>query len=101
MPDDAEEFLTDLQLADMLRVTPRTLLRWRRDGDGPQFVRAGARRLLYRRSDVLTWIDANTHATLAAETVVSKAARHEVPQTRTIKPPGTMPHAVALNGEPA
>ena len=73
-PDfEAGEFLTDEQLAIMLNVTTRTTLRWRRDGAGPQYVRAGLRRVLYRRTDVLAWAASRTFATLAAETVARSA----------------------------
>jgi predicted DNA-binding transcriptional regulator AlpA len=66
---ESGEFLSDQQLADMLGVTTRTTLRWRRDGAGPSYVRAGLRRVLYRRSDVLAWAAARTFPTLAAESV--------------------------------
>jgi hypothetical protein len=56
-------------LADMLGVTTRTTLRWRRDGGGPRYVRAGLRGVLYRRADVLAWAVARTFPTLAAEAV--------------------------------
>lgn len=65
----AGEFLNDQQLAEMLNVTTRTTLRWRRDGAGPKYVRAGLRRVLYRRADVLAWATSRTFPTLAAETV--------------------------------
>ena len=70
---EAWEFLSDQQLADMLGVTTRTTLRWRRDGAGPKYVRAGLRRVLYRRVDVLAWAASRTFATLAAETVARSA----------------------------
>jgi excisionase family DNA binding protein len=60
-------FLSDQELADLLGVTTRTTLRWRRDGGGPPFVRAGPRRVLYRWADVNAWFAARTFATLAAE----------------------------------
>ena len=63
------EFLTDQQLCQMLHIDGRTSLRWRRDGGGPPFVRAGERRILYRRADVDAWIAARTFAHLAAEAV--------------------------------
>jgi predicted DNA-binding transcriptional regulator AlpA len=66
---ESVDFLSDQQLADMLGVTTRTTLRWRRDGDGPAYVRAGLRRVLYRRADVLTWAASRTFPTLAAEAV--------------------------------
>jgi hypothetical protein len=69
---EAPEFLSDQQLADMLGVTTRTTLRWRRDGAGPKYVRAGLRRVLYRRLDVLHWAEANTFATRAAEAVAGQ-----------------------------
>jgi predicted DNA-binding transcriptional regulator AlpA len=64
---EAEEFLSDRQLAEMLGVTTRTTLRWRRDGGGPKYVRVGARRILYARSDILAWTASKAFASLAAE----------------------------------
>jgi hypothetical protein len=66
-----DEFLTDVQLATMLRVTTRTTMRWRRDGDGPAYVRCGARRLLYSRKAVDEWLSRRCFAHRAAETVAS------------------------------
>lgn len=63
----AEEFLNDGELADVLGVSTRTILRWRRDGSGPPYCRIGPRCVRYRYTDVLAWADANTFATLAAE----------------------------------
>jgi excisionase family DNA binding protein len=65
------EYLTDEQLAAMLDVTTRTTLRWRRDGGGPPYVRAGLRRVLYRRADVDAWAASRTFRTLAAEAVAA------------------------------
>jgi predicted DNA-binding transcriptional regulator AlpA len=58
---DDDEFLTDGQLCEMLHVTSRTTMRWRRDGNGPVFIRCGERRVLYRRADVLAWLTARTY----------------------------------------
>ena len=69
------DFLTDQQLADLVGVTPRTTLRWRRDGGGPAFTRAGHRRVLYLRSDVMTWLASNSYKTLAAETAARRGRR--------------------------
>ncbi len=71
---EAGDFLTDQQLADLLDVTPRTTLRWRRDGGGPPYIRAGPRRVLYRRADVLAWAASRTFPNLAAETVARSSA---------------------------
>ena len=67
----AGEFLTDQGLADLLGVTTRTTLRWRREGGGPPFIRVGVRYVRYRRPDIDAWTAANTFATLAAETVAN------------------------------
>jgi len=72
MTDEAGEFLTDRQLATMLRVTTRTTMRWRRDGAGPKYVRVGLRRVLYRRSDVMIWAAGHTFETRAAEAVAGQ-----------------------------
>jgi predicted site-specific integrase-resolvase len=39
------------QLAGLLNISIRTLERWRVEGNGPTYVKAG-RRVLYRRDDV-------------------------------------------------
>lgn len=36
-----DRFYTTIEVAQMLKVTTRTLQRWRRDGDGPVFVKIG------------------------------------------------------------
>jgi predicted DNA-binding transcriptional regulator AlpA len=64
---EADEFLTDAQLCALLHVNPRTTMRWRRDGNGPPFVRCGARRVLYFRADIETWRTTRTFCHRAAE----------------------------------
>ena len=54
-----DAFLTQREAAGVLRISERTLERFRLDGSGPQFVKAG-RRVLYRRSDIDAWTDART-----------------------------------------
>ncbi len=54
----ANTLTTQNQLADLLSVSPRTLERWRVEGIGPQFTRAG-RRILYRMTDVDCWLEQN------------------------------------------
>jgi len=65
MSDD--EFLSEADLCRLLRVKARTAQRWRAEGSGPAFVRAGGRRILYRRQDVEAWAAARTFAHRAAE----------------------------------
>ena len=40
----------------------QTLAKWRCDGEGPRYVKFGAR-VLYRGSDILDWIDRQTVGT--------------------------------------
>ncbi len=51
--------LTALDAAEILHVSPKTLERWRLEGFGPSWIRAG-RKPLYRLSDLIDWLDANT-----------------------------------------
>jgi hypothetical protein len=55
--------LTQRDAANMLRLSQRTLERWRVSGDGPCFVKAG-RRVAYRPADLDAWIAARVrHST--------------------------------------
>jgi len=54
--EDEEPFLTEPEAAEMLRVSPRTLRRWRQLGTGPPVAGYAGRRALYRRSDLLAWL---------------------------------------------
>ena len=63
----ADDLMTEAQLCARLHITRRTTLRWRASGDGPAYVRAGERRVLYRRGDVDAWIDDRTFPHRAAE----------------------------------
>ena len=72
MPDDTTalegvEFLTEAEVASLLRIGRRSLERWRTTGDGPPWTRAGLRRVLYPRAALLAWAAARTHQHRAAE----------------------------------
>ena len=56
---DVEGLLTEVDAADFLRLSMRTLQAWRCRGQGPTFIRAG-RAIRYRRSDLIAWIEKNT-----------------------------------------
>jgi hypothetical protein len=56
---DQDALLTEVQAADLLSLSVRTLQAWRARAFGPPFVRAG-RAVRYRRRDLFTWADANT-----------------------------------------
>jgi predicted DNA-binding transcriptional regulator AlpA len=67
-----QEFLTDDQLANLLRITTRTTMRWRRDGGGPPFIRCGSRRVLYDRQVVEAWLRQRSFAHRAAESIAGE-----------------------------
>lgn len=79
-------FITDKQFCDREHIVPRTSARWRRDGDGPPFVRAGKRHVLYRVADVEAWECQHTFAHRAAEAVGChmSAARLDVKETNFV-----------------
>ncbi len=58
-PIDLDALMAEVQAADFLRVSIRTLQAWRCRGAGPAFVRVG-RSIRYRRRDLLAWIELNT-----------------------------------------
>ena len=45
-------------LAERLHVSPRTLERWRVEGTGPPYMKAGGR-VLYHEEDVISWLRAS------------------------------------------
>jgi excisionase family DNA binding protein len=56
VPRDENALLTEAELAGELRVSRRTLQRWRMEGRGPRWIRVG-KAPRYRRSDVQAWLD--------------------------------------------
>ncbi|MBK1655366.1 helix-turn-helix transcriptional regulator [Allochromatium vinosum] len=55
MASITENYLTDGETAAELRVTTRTLARWRAERCGPAWLRVG-RRVLYRRESIERWL---------------------------------------------
>ena len=51
-----EPFLTEPEAAEVIRVSARTLRRWRVQGTGPPVAGYAGRRALYRRSELLAWL---------------------------------------------
>ncbi len=51
-----EKFLTLEEVAELTRATPATLRYWRHKGTGPRSVKFG-RRVVYRETDVMAWIE--------------------------------------------
>ena len=56
---DLPAFLTQKEAAALLRISQRTLERYRLDGIGPKFISA-RRRILYSLDDLVDWTRANT-----------------------------------------
>lgn len=54
------EMLTDKQVGDIVHMKPSSLAQMRYKGTGPKFVKLGSR-VLYRREDVIDWINGNVH----------------------------------------
>jgi len=48
--------LTQSEAAEYLRISVRTLERWRVTGSGPAWVKCGKRRVLYQQSILEEWI---------------------------------------------
>lgn len=57
--------LTESDVADLLRISVRTLQDYRCSGRGPKFVKIG-RRIVYRQADVDAFIDARVFASTSA-----------------------------------
>ncbi|MBM3558759.1 MAG: helix-turn-helix domain-containing protein [Alphaproteobacteria bacterium] len=57
----APTFLDTAEAAELLRVSPRTLERWRLTGGGPNFRRHG-KQCLYALADLVAWSDKRTFA---------------------------------------
>jgi hypothetical protein len=56
---DLDALITEVQAADLLRLSVRTLQAWRARAFGPAYVQAG-RAVRYRRRDLVAWIEAST-----------------------------------------
>jgi excisionase family DNA binding protein len=54
------DLLTTEQVAEILSVSPRSVIRWRNERFGPPFCRLG-RQVRYRRGSVEKWIADNEH----------------------------------------
>ena len=68
MADELIAFLTQTEAARLLRVSVRTLERWRLEGSGPSYRKFG-RRVVYSRNDLMEW----THGCIRSST----AARND------------------------
>jgi predicted DNA-binding transcriptional regulator AlpA len=62
-----EIYLTEDEFVARYRLGSRTAQRWRKSGDGPPWVRLGARRVVYRVADCEAWATSRTFVHSAAE----------------------------------
>ncbi len=63
----SETYLNDKEVSARYPVNERSLQRWRNTGDGPPYIRVGARRVLYRESDIIAWMERKTFQSHEAE----------------------------------
>jgi prophage regulatory protein len=54
----AEKILNTFEVSEITRVPPTTLRWWRHQGIGPHSFRLGPRKVMYKESDVLAWLEA-------------------------------------------
>jgi hypothetical protein len=57
--DPVDEMLPPAEVAKIFHTTEASLAQMRYRGHGPKFIKVGAR-ILYRRSDIRAYLDANT-----------------------------------------
>lgn len=53
------KLITPLKVAELLSVSALTLRKWRWEGKGPKFIKAG-RKVLYREQDIENWVTGQT-----------------------------------------
>ncbi|MGA4670448.1 helix-turn-helix transcriptional regulator [Propionibacteriaceae bacterium Y1923] len=56
-PDQPTDILTTDQVSTMTNIPPATLRYWRHIGEGPKSFKLGRRKVMYRRVDVLAWLE--------------------------------------------
>jgi len=68
MSDDEElaDYVTDERAAELLHVSKAALRQWRYEGRGPRYTKAGGRKVLYRKSELVRWLEANERQGTAA-----------------------------------
>jgi Helix-turn-helix domain len=63
--NSAQIFLSAQEAAELLRISPVTLSRWRIEGRGPEYRNFG-RRVVYARADLIAWADAQRRRSTSA-----------------------------------
>lgn len=62
VPSDPAAALLPIEAADLLGTSPRTLETWRSRGEGPPYVKVGAKAIRYPRGPLLEWLRSRTVA---------------------------------------
>jgi predicted DNA-binding transcriptional regulator AlpA len=62
---NSNRYLPQTEAAEFLRVSERSLERWRVEGTGPRFRRFG-RRVVYAKADLETWADSRCFQSTSA-----------------------------------
>ncbi len=55
------QFMTSKQAAEMLCMSTLTMRKWRWEGKGPKFIKAGSK-VLYRLTDIEAWTNQQTRS---------------------------------------
>jgi len=71
---EPNSFMPTGEVAQLLHISTKTLERWRVEGTGPVFRKAG-RKVLYALADIETWLNAN--AFTSTSEAKSKGGRDE------------------------
>jgi predicted DNA-binding transcriptional regulator AlpA len=58
----ADQLLTTAEAAEFLNTPIATLRWWRHQGTGPKAFRLGARKVMYKQSDLLRWLEEQYNA---------------------------------------
>jgi predicted site-specific integrase-resolvase len=67
-----EHFLNQARLADRWQISPRTLERWRWQGEGPAFVKIGGR-VVYRLEEIEAYESSRRCASTSQSTALRRA----------------------------
>jgi predicted DNA-binding transcriptional regulator AlpA len=59
-------YLTPIQVSVKLGITKNTLVRWRKDGRGPRFVKLGGR-IVYPSRELESWLESRRRVQAAIE----------------------------------
>ena len=59
-------YLTPIQVSVKLGITKNTLVRWRKDGRGPRFVKLGGR-IVYPSRELESWLESRCRVQAAIE----------------------------------